>query len=178
MGAIFSNRDFYKELEFYLPASTVEKRRMWAAAIVANDIGLKELSNLLDCEQRIATRFLWLLTEIGQLSPNRLFSELPYLFDLCHTRTRVYKQSLATFWLVAGVPPENEGNAVDLLFEMLLSNDTNVTIKSRAAVVLFRLTEKYPELKNELRLCLTDQMDRHSNDFKKRATKIVIAIAE
>ena len=37
---------------------------------------------------------------------------------------------------------------------------------------------KYPELKNELKLCLEDQIDRHTNDFKKRATKIVMKIEQ
>jgi len=178
MNANFSNIEFYKELEFYLPTSTVDKRKMWATTIVENDIDIKELSKLLDCEQRIAIRFLWLLTEIGQLNPNTLFIELPYLFDLCHNLNPIYKQSFATFWLVTDVPPENEGKAVELLFEILLSNDTNVTIKSRAILVLFKLTKKYPELKNELRLCLTDQIDRHSNSFKKRATKILMEIEQ
>ena len=178
MNSYISDIEFYKELEFFLPTSDVEKRKMWASTIVENDIDIKELSKLLDCEHRIALRFLWLLTEIGQLNPNKLFIELPYLFDLCYYLNPIYKQSFATFWLVADVPPENEGKAVDLLFEILLSNDTKVTIKSRAILVLFKLTKKYPELKNELGLCLTEQISKHSNDFKKRALKILIEIEQ
>lgn len=171
-----SNIEFYKALESGLPASTVEKRKTWAASIIENDISIKELSKLLTCEHKIATRFLWLLTEIGQLNPNKLFVELPFLFDLCGHLNPIYKQSFATFWMVAGVPPQNEGKAINFLFEILLSDNTNVTTKSRAIVVLFGLTKKYPELKNELRLCLEEQIDRHSNEFKKRAARILIEI--
>lgn len=178
MNPNFQNIEFYKELEFYLPTSTVEKRRIWAASIIENDIEIKNLSKLLECGHKVATRFLWLLAEIGQLNKNRLFIELPYLFELCDNLNPVYQQSFATFWLLTGVPPENEGKAIDLLFKLLLSNNTNVTIKSRAILVLFKLTEKYPELKNELRLCLAEQIDKHSNNFKKRVSKILAEIEQ
>jgi hypothetical protein len=39
--------------------------------------------------------------------------------------------------------------------------------------VLFKLTKKYPEIKNELILCINDQMDKYSIDFKIRSTKIL-----
>ena len=65
MNVNFSNTEFYKELESSLPASTGEKRKMWATTIIEKDIDIKDLSKLLKCEQKIATRFLWLLSEIG-----------------------------------------------------------------------------------------------------------------
>lgn len=149
---------------------------MWAAKIIEKDIDIKDLSKLLELEHKIASRFLWLLGGIGMANPNKLFNELPFLLDLSNRLDPVYQTSFANFWLIAGVPPENEGVAIDLLFKWLLSKDTNVTIKSRSLSVLFKLTTKYPELKNELRLCLEDQMDKHSYEFKKKATKILIKI--
>ncbi len=146
---------------------------MWATTIVEKDIDIKYLSKLLKSEQKIATRFLWLLSEIGVANPNKLFCELPFLLDLSDQLNPAYKTSFATLWLITGVPSENEGRAIDLLFQWLLSSDTNVTIKSRSLLVLFKLTKKYPGLKNELRLCLKEQVDKHSIDFEKRATKIL-----
>lgn len=168
--------EFYKELEFSLATSTGEKRKIWAATIIEKDIDIKDLSKLLECERKIAIRFLWLLSDIGILNPNKLFAELPFLFELCENLNPIYKTSFASFWLYVGVPFENEGKAIDLLFHFLLSNDTNVTIKSRALLVLFKLTKKYPELKNELKLCLKDQMGKYTTDFEKRVTKILIEL--
>ena len=178
MNAKFLKTEFYKELEFSLATSTGEQRRIWAATIIEKDIYIKDLSDLLKGEQRIAIRFLWLLSDIGILTPNKLLAELPFLFELCEHLNPIYKTSFASFWLYAGVPFANEGKAIDLLFHFLLSNDTNVTTKSRALFVLFKLTKKYPELKNELRICLLEQIDKHSNDFKKRASKILIEIEQ
>lgn len=176
MGAKFSYVDFYRELQTALPKSSAEQRKIWAFIIIENDVDLKALSELLQDEPKIATRFLWLLSELGALNPNKLLVVLPFLWKQCANLNPNYKTSFANFWLIAGVPHENEGEAIDLLFKLLLSNDTNVTIKARSFMVLYQLTQKYPELKNELQLCLQDQMDRYTNSFKKRATKILLKI--
>lgn len=173
MKTHFSITAFYQELESSLLASNMEIRKVWVATMIEEDVNLKDLSGLLKCEQKIATRFLWLLSEVGQADPNRLYRQLPFLLDLCDQLNPVYKTSFASFWLIVGVPPENEGKAIEWLFQWLLSADTNVTIKSRAILVLFNLTEKYPGLKNELKLCLLDQMTKYSRDFEKRAGKIL-----
>jgi|SRR6185436_1144927 len=178
MTVNFSNTEFYRELESSLPASTGEKRKKWAIAIVEKDIDIKDLSRLLKCEHKIASRFLWLLSDVGILNPTKLFNELPFLLDLCDHLNPVYKTSFASWWHYVGVPPENEGRAIDLLFQWLVSTETNVTIKSRSLWVLFKLTKKYPELKNELKLCLKDQKDKYTNDFEKRVTKILKEIEQ
>jgi hypothetical protein len=173
MDTDFSNTEFYKELESILPASLGDQRKRWVTAIIENEIDIRDLAGLLKGEYKVASRFLWLLSEIGLVCPDKLFAALPFLLDFTDNLNPVYKTSFANYWLIAGLPPENEGKAIDLLFHWLLSNETNVTIKSRSASMLFKLTKKYPELKDELRLCLIDQMDKYSNEFKKKAVKIL-----
>lgn len=170
------NTQFYQELELFLPTSSAEQRRKWSATIIEKDIDLKELSQLLKGEPKMATRFLWLLSELGTIHPNRLFVELPFLLEFCEPLNPVYKRPFASFWHITGVPEANEGQAIDLLFQWVLSTDTNVTIKSRSIWVLVKLLKKYPELKDELILCLKDQMDKYSKDFKKRVAKILLEI--
>ena len=133
---------------------------------------------MLKCEEKTAIRFLWMLSDVAVLNPNRLFIELPFLLNLCNELNPVYKTSFASYWLYAGVPLINEGEAIDLLFQWLLSPDINVTVKARTFLVLFKLTKKYPEIKNELAFCLKDQMDKHTNEFKKRASKILKQIEQ
>lgn len=178
MSSKFSHTEFYEELESSLATSSGESRNVWVKTILENNVKLKDLSGLLLCDKKIATRFLWLLSEVGIANPDKLFAELPYLLDFFEPLNPEYKKSLASYWLIAGIPPENESRAIDLLFHWLLSNDTNITIKSRAALGLYELTKKYPELLNELKLCLTDQMDKYSKDFQKRAAKILTALEQ
>lgn len=177
MSTAVSKTEFYRELEASLAASTGEQRKMWATRIIKDDLEIKELAGLLTGEQKVATRFLWLLSDVGILAPGKLLAALPFLFQFCANLNPVYKKSFASFWLYAGVPVENEGEAIDLLFQLLLSNDTTVTIKSRGLFVLAKLAKKYPELKPELKICLEEQMDKYSADFKKRAAKLLTEIA-
>ncbi len=178
MSHSFSHTEFYKELEFSLYKSSMEQRKAWVNTIIEKDMDLKYLSKLLMGEQKIATRFLWLLSEIGLSNPTQLFRELPYLFNLCDGLNPVYKTSFANYWLIAGIPPEQESAAINLCFHWLLSADTNITIKSRAIWVLQKLIKKYPDLKNELKLCLEDLSDKYSKDFQKRVNKIVAELEQ
>ncbi|MES2616978.1 MAG: hypothetical protein V4613_03815 [Bacteroidota bacterium] len=173
MSPKFSHTAFYQELQTALPTSTFEQRKIWLANIIENNIQIKDLAQLLLCEHKIATRFQWMLSELGLLYPKKLLSELPYLLEFSKQINPAYKTSFASFWRIAGVPTENEAVAIDLLFQWLISPTTNVTTKSRSLWVLEKLTDKYPELKNELKLCLIDQMDKYSPDFKKRVNKVL-----
>ena len=173
-----SNTEFYKELEHSLPTSTSHNRKLWVNKIISEDIAIKDLANLLKSEHKTASRFQWLLSEIGLANPNKLLAELPFLLIFFDQINSIYKTSFASYWLIAGVPLENEGVAIDLLFQWLLSNRVNMTIKSRCILVLFKLTNKYPELKNELALCSKDQQHKYSKDFEKRVTKILNKLRE
>lgn len=173
MAAKISYSEFYNELKSSLPTSNLEQRKIWINRIIDEDINLKELSDLLNCEPKIATRFLWFISEIGLINPDKLLKELPYLLEFSNQINPRYKPSLASYWRIAGVPVENEGQAIDLLFQWILSADVNITIKSRAILVLYKLSNKYPEIKHELIDCLKDQMDKHSKDFRKRTMKVL-----
>lgn len=174
MNDNFSNIDFYNELRTDLSTSSVAQRKVWASVIVGKDLDLKDLSMLLHCDQKTALRYSWLLTEVGELNSTKLLAELPYLFNL---REKIdhfnFIESFATYWLISGIPLENESKAIDLLFQWIISSQINVTTKSRAIKVLKGLTEKYPELINELTICLEDQIDKHSKDFEKKSIKVL-----
>ncbi len=169
----YPNSVLYSELQSSLPKSTEEQRRNWAKTIVENDLDLKELSQLLSCDPKIASRFLWLLSDVGIYGPDKLYTSLPFLFRLCKEKHPEHLLSFASYWRMVGVPEENEAAAIDLLFQWLLSAEVNVTMKSRSAIALFELTKKYPDLKEEFRLCLEDQKGKYSKDFERRVEKIL-----
>jgi hypothetical protein len=168
------NSKFYNELKVSLSHSTADERNAWASTLIKNKIDLKEMSNLLMCDKKIASRFSWMLSDIGTLEPSTLLTELPFLFKLSDEITHInFKISFATYWKLCGIPVENESEAINLLFGWLQSGNINVTTKSRALFALYNLTKKYPELKNELKICLEDQLDKNTKDFNKRAQKVI-----
>lgn len=74
------------------------------------------------------------------------------------------------------MPEENDAKAIDYLFKWLMSAEVKPYIKTRALWVLVKLCEKYPDIRRELKLCLSGQLDTYSNDFKKRAEKILLQL--
>jgi len=179
MGGNFSYIDFYHKLETQLAVSTAAKRKIWSKVIIENNLDIKLLSNLLNCEKKIALRFSWLLSEIGMSFPNKLLIELPNLLtksdQIIHFK---FIESFATYWFLSGVPLENESKAIDLLFEWLSSAQTNITTKSRSLKVLFILSKKYPDLKNELILHLNGQIYKNGKGFEKRVLKILLKLED
>lgn len=170
---------FFEELKLSLPDSTGEQRKEWATKIVNEDLSIRDLSDLLFMENKIATRFLWLLSDVGTLDKIKLREDLVFLFDRCSTLEHIrIEASFANYWLICGVPEEKEGIYIDHLFNWLGSSKTNVTAKSRALFVLNDLSRKYPEIKNELTSVIIEQLDRNTSDFRKRATKILKIIEE
>jgi hypothetical protein len=163
----------YNELLAALPSSTEAQRRQWATTIIAEDIALSDLVPLVLAEQKVALRFLWLVSDVGIQDGKKLKGELPALFRFMAEHAPAHLHSFASWWHYAGVPEENEAQAIDCLFKWFLSAGTNVSIKTRALWVLVELSKKYPELKQELKLSLRDQMEKHSKDFRKRAEKIL-----
>lgn len=168
--------EFFNQLEYALPKSNETQRRLWAKEIIENTIDLRELAKLLECGSKVATRFLWLLSDVGLADPKKLHAALPFLLKRCQVLKIDFSMSFASFWHYTGVPLKNEAEAIALLFEWLQSLTVNVTTKTRALWGLVKLCNKYPELKNELRFCLEDQMDKYSKDFKKRAQKNLLEL--
>lgn len=163
-------------LQTSLYASNAAQRLEWAKSIEENELDLKFFFQILKGEKKTAVRFMWFLTEVGTLNPKKLLEALPQLLDICEGLDPVFKTSFASYWLIAGVPLEQETKAIDLMFQYALSAQTNVTIKARAILVLYNLMKKYPELKNELKICILDQLDKYSKDFDKRMNKLLIEL--
>jgi hypothetical protein len=167
---------FYQELATFLPKSNGKQRVKWATKIIEEDINLRELAALLLSEPKVATRFLWLMSDIALLAPNKFIEQLSSIFELIESHHPSYTTAFASFWSYVGVPINDEAKAIHLLFQWLLSPKVNVTLKSRAMIALFKLSQKYPELKNELKLCLEDQLGKYSKDFDNRVGKILLQL--
>lgn len=168
------NSKFYFDLENGLAHSSSAERINWATQIINHNIDLRKLCTVLKSEEKTATRFAWLLSEIGELSPVTLFHELPFLLKISKEINHFnFKESFANYWRISGIPEENEAEANELLFVWLQSASISVTIKSRAILVLYELTKKYPKLKNELRVGIEMQKGKYTKDFAKRSQKVL-----
>lgn len=168
---------FYDHLLQHLAASTGADRKRWGEQIAAEEIDVRELIPLLFANKKTAYRFSWLLSDIGVANPQKLFGVLPYAFaQRDKTEIPGFEQQFAKYWRIAGIPEEDKGTAIDLLFNWLTYPKTTVHIKSVSLEVLYTLTQEYPELKNELKLCIEDELERNTPAFKKQAKKILVKL--
>ncbi len=165
---------FLSQLKEELPGCNAMQRQNWVKHIVKKKIPLSLLTPLLLEKRAIALPFSWLLSGIAKTDSATFNKSLPQLYAIRKEVTTFdFEQSFATYWGLAGVPIENEADAIDLLFKLLQSANVNVTTKSRALIPLTALTQKYPELKNELRECLEVQQNNSTAQFKKRAQNLL-----
>lgn len=163
-----------KFLKANLPTSTEIDRIKWANEIVDQEIELNSLSDLYLCDYKIASRYLWFLSKVGELDSKKLLEFLPTLLELRKKKTHKNTEgTFANFWLLVGIPVENESEVINLLFEWLNSPKVNVTGKSRSMQALNILSFKYPEIKNELKLCLEFQKDKYSSNYQEKVGKIL-----
>ena len=166
--------EFYNSLKANLPTSTEIDRIKWAKELISEDIDLNSLSDLYLTDYKIASRYLWFLSKVGELDSKKLLDYLPNLLGL--RKEKIHKNteaSFANFWLISGVPKINESEAISLLFEWINSLKVNVTGKSRSMQALYILSYKYPEIKNELKLSLEFQKDKYSSNYKEKVRKIL-----
>ena len=173
---IFSMEDqLLEELKSSLKIDRSDpSRKYWARQIVDKDIPLLDLAPLLDAEHPVGMRFTWLIGDIMALEVQRGFPAIPYFFSRRHDITFPgYKRTLAKMMCNAGIPEEIEGEAVDEMFKWIRDPKVKVAVKAYSLDALYNFCVKYPELKEELKLVIEEQMEHHSFAFKKRAKRIL-----
>jgi hypothetical protein len=168
----FSYDRFSDELKTKLAKSTGPQLKSYATQIISEEIQLKDLLTLLIEDEKAARHLRILISEVGIQNPEFLYKQLPELFEIIEEKYPKHLFAFSSWWHYCGVPEQNEAKAIDYLFKWFLSAEIKPYIKTRALWVLVKLSEKYPDIKQELKLCLTDQMDKYSKEFQKRARKI------
>ncbi|MES2556275.1 MAG: hypothetical protein V4604_09000 [Bacteroidota bacterium] len=151
--------------------------RKWARYISENNVDLKDLLCLLDEDRFTAMRFLWLTGGLVEFDPERVAPVIPCFFAKRQTiNVPNYDRSLAKFFSFAGIPEEIEGEVTDALFQWILDPKVITTTKTFAVLALYNQTQKYPDLKNELRIVIEDQLDKNGVSFEKRAGKVLLSL--
>ncbi len=171
-------KQFVQVLIDELPKSSATTRRNLTKQIIENQYAIETLSVCLKKDLRVASRFSWLLSDLGEYNKAYLRNALPFLWkkseEITHTS---FKRSFVKYWLVAGIPEEQEGHALDLSFQLLNDDELKVGVKSWALSLLFQLTKKHPEIIPELRTCMEHQMNRNTNAFKHKCKKLLAKLS-
>lgn len=172
-----STAKLYEQLQQELAISDTAQRREWAKSIVTNRIQLSELMPLMLRDDKTAMRFTWLLSDVAEVDPKTLYHFLVEFFNYPGRNTFFDSTTaFARYWYICGVPPEHDGQAVELCFQWLNQPGAKVSLKLPAMKVLVRLTQKYPELKNELVTSMEEQLEGNTPAFRVQVQKALASL--
>lgn len=71
------------------------------------------------------------------------------------------------------IPVKLQGKLISLCFELILSSSEPVAVKVLSLEMLDKLRAQHPELKNEIKATIEDQMPKTSMAFRSRSNKIL-----
>lgn len=71
------------------------------------------------------------------------------------------------------IPPEYEGDVMNICFQYLESPSETVAVKAFSLTVLGRLADKYPEIIPEIKLLIQDQLPHQTAAFRQRAKEFL-----
>jgi len=166
--------DLKQELINSLAESSGSDRKKWLDYIISHDILLADLVDILYLDYKTAMKFSWIVGALCEIDSTKV---APVVSEIFNNRNKIkipnFDRSMAKIFYLVGIPSELEGEAVDLMFRWLMDPKIIVSTKNYSLFALYNLTEKYADLKIELKEVIQDQLDKNSNDFKKRATRIL-----
>jgi hypothetical protein len=168
-----------QEIIKHIGSSYADYRIPLAHKILKKKIPLKDLFSVLYLEHPTSTRFSWLLGDISVIDPSKskeIIVEGFKNFDRIHILN--FDRTLAKQCMICGndLPQKLEGEIVDRLFHWLNTPGVSVTTKYYSMMALFNLLQKHPDLKNELKISITEQLTLNTANFKNCAKKFLVKL--
>ena len=126
-------------------------------------------------DKKLAPRAAWIASEISKLHPELI---KPHIKDLVNnlqknnTDEAVKRNSLRILQWV-NIPPSLHGNLMNICFDIIISGHEPPAVKANALTILDHLRERYPEIRDELKVVIESQFEEESPAFKSRASKIL-----
>ncbi len=153
------------------------------AVKIANYIGddkdrFKELMGLfLGKDYRITQRAAWPLGICAEEYPGLIKPYLNKLADnLKNEVPDAVKRNTVRIFQDVEIPEKLMGKIADICFAYLATPSEAIAVRAYAMTVLLTITKKQPELKNELKILLEDQLPYGSAGFLARAKKVLKAL--
>jgi len=134
----------------------------------------KQLMKLFfDETYRVTQRAAWPMSICVEKNPALIKPYLSKMIDKLADQTVAVKRNSVRALQFLDIPSRLQGKAVNTCFELLNSPSEAIAVKVFAMTVLANICEKQPDLANELRLSIENQMPLGSAGFKSRGKKIL-----
>ena len=146
----------------------------WAKKLKEKPDDIDDVISLIDQSKDLSFRIIWMLGHLSIISPGILNHHIIELYKKRKSVSyRGYDREFVKILCYNQIPEALEGEIIDQLFHWLCDGNKDVAVKVYSMELLYKVSQKYPELKNELKEVLLDQMDKNTIAFKTRAGKII-----
>lgn len=142
---------------------------------IGNDpLEFKKIVNIIYKESPpLPQRAAWLLAVVNQQHPELLKPYLSRFIDTIEQfNVDAIKRNMSSVLAKHDLPVKLQGKAVDVLFRLMLSPAETVAVKTEAMQTLGNIARKHPELRNELKMAIEDQLPKTTAAFHARAKRI------
>ena len=130
--------------------------------------------HIFEAKPTIGFRYAWLLEHLADARPDLASIVCEPLFNRRdEAQFEGYKRSLMKLMTLTGVPEDLEGEVVSVCFDWLINPEIEVAIKVHSMQVIFNLLGKYPDLTNEFKMVVEEQMELCSIAFRARAKRLL-----
>jgi hypothetical protein len=131
-------------------------------------------------ENRVAQRAAWSVSWAALQQPEMI---QPYIKDLvaCLKRTDIHPALIRNSVRVleqVDIPEKFHGDLMNACFGFIETPATPPAIKAFSLTILFRLSDSYPEIRQELKLIIENNWEREGPAFKSRGRKILAALGK
>lgn len=129
----------------------------------------------LENNYHVAQRAAWCLSMATQKNKKLAMPFVPVLIeqlDKEDVHNAVVRNSLRILQNLR-IPEESLGNAINACFNRVEDPTAPAAIKAFALTVLGNISEKVPDIKNEIRLVIDYQIDNESAAFRSRAKQVL-----
>jgi hypothetical protein len=138
----------------------------------------KELMELFFCSEIFLTQqAAWIMSVCAENFPDLLKPYMERMINnLMNPVHNAVKRSTLRAFQEIEIPEKLKGKAVDYCFILLAKSSEAVAIKVFAMSVLLNIVKKEPDLKNELKIIIEDQMPFAKAAFLSRGKKVLKAL--
>lgn len=122
----------------------------------------------------LAWRAAWILDGAAEVSPEIALNHIRQIVQrLPEINSGGTIRSLLRLLCRYNIPEEEQGLLIDLCFGYMVSELYPVAVKVHAMQIIYNHCLLYPELKDELKTVIEDQVSNNSVGFKSRGMRII-----
>ena len=137
---------------------------------------------LMDCflskNVKLAQRAAWSVSWAAIKNPEIVRPHVGLLVNQL-TKTDIHNAVIRnSIWILQDleIPAAFHGELLSACFDFIQKRNTPIAVKAFSLNVLFNLSKIYPEIRNELRIIILQNIDYETAAFKSRANKILAKI--